>query len=120
MTSQIGKRVNPAMLSAAPLAQAKPVRFMGTAQPLLRTKAAAPLASRRLLAVQARAATEEKPEIARVSSPSLFIVFDVLAMPWTSIFWRPAAEYADAARRCHDQACSGVYAAGRGHRPARG
>jgi hypothetical protein len=66
MATQIGKRVNPAVLPAAPLAQAKPVRFMGTAQPLLRAKAASPLGSRRVLAVQARAATEEKPEIARV------------------------------------------------------
>ena len=68
MATQIGKRVNTAVLPAAPLAQVKPVRFMGTPQPLLRTKAVSPLGSRRPLAVQARAATEEKPEIARVSN----------------------------------------------------
>ena len=122
MAMQIGKRVNArAALPAAHIAQAEPVYFLGKSQALLRTKAAFALpASKRSLTVVARAATEEKPEVARVTTlsptPGNASADHACVLAWSAsklncaeICWRKyllsARLWVAAARRGHRSAC---------------
>ena len=86
MTSMMtGSSVNArAVRLSAPSAQLQPVRFLGSVQPLQRHQSTALVATRRTGLVIAKAATEEKPDVAQVTTPpSLPHVVEVLstAMP---------------------------------------
>ena len=58
---------------SAPTAQLQPVRFLGSVQPLHRHQSAALVATRRAGLVIAKAATEEKPDVAQVKPPPLLL-----------------------------------------------
>ena len=58
---------------SAPTAQLQPVRFLGSRQPLQRHQSKALFAKRRAGQVVAKAATEEKPDVAKVGDPPFLL-----------------------------------------------